>query len=265
MTPIPIEIEIEIEIVIVNAINAMLAPYGERFSPAGGQPTRNGYLNWGGAVKYTGLSKSTLQRAVKSGELKAPHKMANWPRFSVASPAHWRCWSLNTISSGSAVQFPNSRPAAFGVSFHVRAGIRRIECRDAQEKRRQLLLRTGDRRNGDGGSFCRRRNSLFRSIQSGGRNRTRLHEIHPLGQQLDDHSGQSARWRRRSRMFLPDSSESGPRLIPEVSRKSTAARPGLLSDFGSFRKIDPKPSPERSMQRQRRSGLFLRPLPAQRE
>lgn len=59
MTPIPIE--------IVNAINAMLAPYGERFSPAGGQSTRNGYLNWGGAVKYTGLSKSTLQRAVKSG------------------------------------------------------------------------------------------------------------------------------------------------------------------------------------------------------
>jgi len=26
-------------------------------------------------VKYTGLSKSTLQRAVKSGELKAPHKL----------------------------------------------------------------------------------------------------------------------------------------------------------------------------------------------
>ena len=69
MTQIPIE--------IVNAINAMLAPYGEQFSPAGGQQTtRNGYLNWSGAVKYTGLSKSTLQRAVKSGELKAPHKMA---------------------------------------------------------------------------------------------------------------------------------------------------------------------------------------------
>ena len=47
----------------------------ERFSPAGGQPTRNGYLNWNGAVKYTGLSKSTLQRAVNSGELKAPHKL----------------------------------------------------------------------------------------------------------------------------------------------------------------------------------------------
>lgn len=68
MTQIPIE--------IVNAINAMLAPYGEQFSPAGGQQTRNGYLNWSGAVKYTGLSKSTLQRAVKSGELRAPHKMA---------------------------------------------------------------------------------------------------------------------------------------------------------------------------------------------
>lgn len=67
MTQIPIE--------IVNAINSMLAPYGERFSPAGGQPTRNGYLNWSGAVKYTGLSKSTLQRAVNSGELKAPHKL----------------------------------------------------------------------------------------------------------------------------------------------------------------------------------------------
>ena len=68
MTQIPIE--------IVNAINAMLAPYGETFSPTGGQPTtRNGYLNWSGAVKYTGLSKSTLQRAVRSGELKAPHKL----------------------------------------------------------------------------------------------------------------------------------------------------------------------------------------------
>ena len=61
---------------IVAAVNALLAPYGEKFTPGlmEGIPGR-GYTNWGGAVKYTGLSKSTLQRAIKAGELKPPHKM----------------------------------------------------------------------------------------------------------------------------------------------------------------------------------------------
>ena len=61
---------------IVAAVNALLAPYGEKFTPG---PThavsKSGYTNWGGAVKYTGLSKSTLQRAIKAGKLKPPHKM----------------------------------------------------------------------------------------------------------------------------------------------------------------------------------------------
>ena len=71
MARIPVE--------IVNAINAMLLPYGEKFAPAEGREERacRGYLNWKGAVAYTGLSKSTLQRAVKAGALKAPHKMAS--------------------------------------------------------------------------------------------------------------------------------------------------------------------------------------------
>ena len=59
---------------IVAAINTLLAPYGETYSAP--QVAKSGYTNWGGAVKYTGLSKSTLQRAIKAGELKPPHKMS---------------------------------------------------------------------------------------------------------------------------------------------------------------------------------------------
>ena len=61
---------------IIEAVNALLAPYGERFIPGLTRAvSKSGYTNWGGAVKYTGLSKSTLQRAIKAGELKPPHKM----------------------------------------------------------------------------------------------------------------------------------------------------------------------------------------------
>lgn len=61
---------------IVTAVNALLAPYGETFTQdKGGGDPRSGYTNWSGAVKYTGLSKSTLQRAVKAGALRAPHKL----------------------------------------------------------------------------------------------------------------------------------------------------------------------------------------------
>lgn len=59
---------------IVETINTLLAPYGESYAPrasAGGR----GYVNWAGAAKYTGLSKSTLRRAVQTGKLPAPMKV----------------------------------------------------------------------------------------------------------------------------------------------------------------------------------------------
>ena len=68
---------------IITAVNSLLAPYGERYTPG---PTHCGYTNWKGAAKYTGLSVSTLQRAVKSGDLKAPHKMADGKNGAVARP-----------------------------------------------------------------------------------------------------------------------------------------------------------------------------------
>lgn len=59
---------------IVETINTLLAPYGESYIP-GESPSGNGYVNWGGAAEYTGLSKSTLARLVKLGKLKPPHKV----------------------------------------------------------------------------------------------------------------------------------------------------------------------------------------------
>ena len=59
---------------IAETINTLLAPYGESYSP-GGAPSGSGYVNWSGAVRYTGLSKSTLARMVKLGKLKPPHKV----------------------------------------------------------------------------------------------------------------------------------------------------------------------------------------------
>lgn len=62
---------------IVSAINRMLRPYGEFFAPGKAESRESrGYVNWKGAVEYTHLSKSTLQRAIKSGELAEPHKLA---------------------------------------------------------------------------------------------------------------------------------------------------------------------------------------------
>ncbi len=59
---------------IVETINTLLTPYGESYTP-GGASAGGGYVNWSGAVKYTGLSKSTLTRMVKQGRLKPPHKV----------------------------------------------------------------------------------------------------------------------------------------------------------------------------------------------
>ena len=59
---------------IVETINTLLTPYGESYIP-GETASGSGYVNWSGAVKYTGLSKSTLARMVKLGRLKPPHKV----------------------------------------------------------------------------------------------------------------------------------------------------------------------------------------------
>lgn len=61
---------------IVETINTLLAPYGESFTP-GGKTQGKGFVNWDGASKYTGLSKSTLRRAVTLGKLKAPKKVGS--------------------------------------------------------------------------------------------------------------------------------------------------------------------------------------------
>ena len=62
---------------VVTAINTLLAPYGETYTPGLAKTVaKSGYTNWSGAVKYTGLSKSTLQRAIRAGHLNPPHKMS---------------------------------------------------------------------------------------------------------------------------------------------------------------------------------------------
>ena len=68
MSKVPVE--------IVAAVNALLSPYGESYASSERAESR-GYLNWKKAAEYTGLSKSTLQRAVRAGLLKAPHKIAD--------------------------------------------------------------------------------------------------------------------------------------------------------------------------------------------
>ena len=59
---------------IVETINTLLAPYGETFTPGAKSPGK-GFVNWEGAAKYTGLSKSTLRRMVNLGKLQAPKKV----------------------------------------------------------------------------------------------------------------------------------------------------------------------------------------------
>lgn len=59
---------------IIATINTLLEPYGETFTP-GVKSSGKGFVNWEGASKYTGLSKSTLRRMVSLGRLKAPKKV----------------------------------------------------------------------------------------------------------------------------------------------------------------------------------------------
>jgi hypothetical protein len=55
---------------IIETINTLLAPFGAAFTPGASAPSR--YMNYRGAAKYTGLSVSTLRRAVESGDLTPP-------------------------------------------------------------------------------------------------------------------------------------------------------------------------------------------------
>lgn len=61
---------------IVDTINTLLNPFGESYIP-GGAAENGGYVNWNGAAQYTGLSKSTLVRAVKEGRLNPPFKVGS--------------------------------------------------------------------------------------------------------------------------------------------------------------------------------------------
>jgi excisionase family DNA binding protein len=54
---------------IVTAVNALLAPYGESFTP---NTVESEYLSFPEAVSYTKLSRSTLTRAIRSGKLPRP-------------------------------------------------------------------------------------------------------------------------------------------------------------------------------------------------
>lgn len=61
---------------IIDAINAMLAPYGKKYDPSGAAPAPGkGYMNLVKASKYLGISKTSIQRAVKIGELPPPYKL----------------------------------------------------------------------------------------------------------------------------------------------------------------------------------------------
>jgi excisionase family DNA binding protein len=61
---------------IIETINVILAPYGVSFYPED-KGSGRGFVNWDGAAKYTGLSKSTLRRMVKLGRLRAPKKIGS--------------------------------------------------------------------------------------------------------------------------------------------------------------------------------------------
>lgn len=68
---VPIEVRL--------AVNALLLPYGEKYTPPAPEKVEKplGYVTWSGAVAYTGLSKSTLVRAIAKGKLKPPHKITD--------------------------------------------------------------------------------------------------------------------------------------------------------------------------------------------
>lgn len=55
---------------ILSAVNALLAPYGEKFVPGGGKPaSTGGCLCTRDAAAYLGVSRSTLWRLAKRGSV----------------------------------------------------------------------------------------------------------------------------------------------------------------------------------------------------
>jgi len=72
--------------VVVQAINNMLAPYGESYSPekSSGGGVSAGYKSWKGAAAYTSYSVSALRNFIKSGELEPPRKRGSGRNGRVA-------------------------------------------------------------------------------------------------------------------------------------------------------------------------------------
>jgi len=52
---------------IIDAVNALLAPYGETYSPS--VSTSDGYLSMKDAAKYLGVSKAYFYRLVTKGTI----------------------------------------------------------------------------------------------------------------------------------------------------------------------------------------------------
>lgn len=70
---------------LIQAINTTLSPYGVSYTPGQGGRASRGYTNYQGAAEYTGLSVSSLRRAVEKGQLVpcTPSKVASGSvRFS---------------------------------------------------------------------------------------------------------------------------------------------------------------------------------------
>lgn len=64
--------------VVIQAINNMLAPYGEAYRPGesvSGGGVSSGYKSWKGAAAYTSMSVSALKRDARARLLEPPRKI----------------------------------------------------------------------------------------------------------------------------------------------------------------------------------------------
>lgn len=55
---------------IIAAVNSLLAPYGESYTPRSEAPASAGYKSAKDAAAYIGVSKSSLYKAVRQGKLR---------------------------------------------------------------------------------------------------------------------------------------------------------------------------------------------------